>query len=716
MLAAPAPSRWTRFKNTMRAYSLAWINILRHFVQSFTRRKLFAYLLGALFTLGIVSTYPISAMTMFTLSITMPLNIEILIRSTVFLVKTAFTGFLNRFRNRSSHAADVTSRSRPRSNVNMITDALRLNDSPRAIALLTNDNVALMSTADLTLLCEEAIFRNRPAVFERLLEHATVQAHLSDNHNALLTLAIQERRQNMVTALLRNNQVKDNAHCQNNVALRTACNIGSLAIVEALIACPNVLQNITFNNNEAVRIAQENGHFDIITRLLQIEAVATFQSSGPITFTPRPIRRIREFDALTEILSILLTGGPGGHHFDWIPPRADATPGELARHREGAMGALSQKEIRELGQIQQRHQRTFNNKGIDAIFGEIRTFLEKNYEQNPVIHAGKKLPLNYDPSLSAHVQSLYRTNSAHTAYRYLFLHPNPWIDPNAPHTNHHPGGGRSAAIPNEQKIIIAYLWLDASDLTKAAPNGYTHDQLKMSFANIILAGMGRGHNYDDAELNRQAGKEIDDGKGDKPTCLMGVRKWIAQFLTILCDSPSTRPLTKDTFVNRFKSLYLAEDGHKEAIFSKLKTLNKETLIATQAALTNLIAVHLNDKDELGPKECQLVEHLEFSKPVRDAMIDDFKSFFDEKRITAKQRVDYQGNRFNSYEELLQHLSKNVLQDFYAEINTKITSLLKPSAEVESVGKVLTFSKPVEDSAIKETKAPPKGKQQIAKKR
>lgn len=708
MLAAPqANSRWTRFKNAMGSYSRAWLNIMRNYLQSFTRRKVFAYVLGALFTLGVISSYPISGVAMLALSISMPLVTEILLRSTVFLVKHSFTSLVNRFRRRTNtntNTEDVPPTPRLTTNVDSIVSAMRANNSPAAIALLTNENVALMSTADLTALCEEAILQNRPAVFERLLEHAAVQTHLSDNENALLVLAIQERRQDMVTALLRNNHVKDNAHCQNNVALREACSVGSLAIVEALIACPNVLQNITFNNNEAVRLAQMNGHLNIILRLLQIDAVANFQSNGPLIFTPRPIRHAR--DPLIELFRILLNGGGQGGAFNWMPPRANATVGELARHREGAMAALSQQEIQEIGEIQRRYQQTFNDKGLDAIMAELRIFLEKNYEQNPVIHKGKKLPLKYDPTLSVDLQKLYRANPAHTAYRYLFLHPNPWIAPDAPHTTPHPNGGRSAAITNEHKTIIAYLWLDASDTSKAAPYGYTHEQLKDFFANIILSGMGRGHNYDNEALNRQAGKEIDDGEGDKPTCAMGVKKWIAQFLTIICDSPSSRPLTKETFVNRFKSLYLAEDGHKEAIFNKLTALNRETLAKTQSALKNLIAVHLNDKEGLEPEERQLVEHLEFSKPIIDAMFDDFKAFFDAKRLTAKQRIDYQGNRFNSFEELLKRLSCNVLQDFYTEIDAKITSILNQTP-TESVGKVLKFSKaaPKKEAAAKENNVP-----------
>jgi len=267
------------------------------------------------------------------------------------------------------------------------------------------------------------------------------------------------------------------------------------------------------------------------------------------------------------------------------------------------------------------------------------------------------------------------------------LRPNPWIAANALHTDHL-ANGRASSITHEQKIKIAYLWLAADDETRPAPQGFSHSQLKELFAESILAGAGRCHNYDNNLLNQRAGKEVDDEEGDKPTCSMGTAKWVTQLLTILCDSA---PLTSSTLINKFKAILLAEGGHKEAIFNKLNALNHERLSETQEALKNLIVVNLNDKDELEPKEKKLVEHLKFSKSAVDALVTECKTYFGKERIVAKENISYQGKKFESYEALLRHLSKNALQDFYNEIDAKMTSILKSPA-AKSAGKVLSFSR------------------------
>ena len=681
---------YTGFKNAIRAYSLAWLNILHNYVQSFTRGKAYAYMLGTLFTLGMISPYLISGFAMLVISITMPLVTELALHLTALVATKAFTAF----RNRRAINNNAVVPAETRSTVDRIVEVLRLDDSPRALELLTHENMGAMSNTDLRLLCEEAIIQNLPLVFDRLLECAQVQSHLSDNQNALLLLTVQERRQVMVLALLRNQQVKDNAHIQNNSALREACSNGSLAIVEALLGCQRVVDNITFNNNEAARLAQNNGHIEIVTRLLQVNAVINFEAppNAVLTFTPR-VHRLRAEDFLAALFRhILLSGLPTNEHFaTWMPPRADAPLSEFTQSRETAMARLTANEMRELVDIQRRYQQIFDSKGIDAIMAEIRAFLEENYNNNPVVYQDQKFPLQYDPTLptsNAEVIKLYRKNKAHTAYRYLFLHPNPWIDKKALNVALHAGGGRSADIRPEHKIKIAYLWLAASDHTKC-PEGYTSSQLKGFFAETILAGMGRGHNYDNAALNTEARKEVDDGQADNPTCGLGVDKWIAQFLTIICTDPATRPLTTGIVVNRFKTLLLAE-GSRESIFNKLNALDKEALDKTQEALTCLIVVNINNREALEPEQKKLIDHLLPSQDAIEDMVVECKTFFTEKRITATQRVDYQGERFETYEELLRHLADNILQDFYKEIDDKIISLLKPK---KAVGKVLRFTAP-----------------------
>lgn len=703
MLTAPNASRVTRFKNAIRDYSLACLNALRNYVKSITRTKAYAYLLSALFTLGIISTYPINGIAIFMISITAPLAVELVFR----LAHWSFTSALTAYRNRMIGSNNATVTPEPRSTVDVIVEALRLDDSSRALELLTNENISAMSSTNLRLICEETIMQNLPVVFERLLEHVKVQSHLHDNQNALLLLAVQERRLSMVVAILRNAQVKENAHCQNNAALREACSNGSLTIVEALLSCQGVVNNITFNNNEAARLAQNNGHIAILTRLLQVNAVANFvaQPNAIFTFTPR-VHRLRAEDFLAALLHHLLFPGltPNDHFAAWLPPRANASLRQMAQSRESAMASLTAAEVRELGDIQRRYQQTFDSKGIDTIMAEMRIFLEENYNNNPVVYQNQPLPLQYNPTLptaNADVIQMYRHNKAHTAYRYLFMHPNPWVDKTALHLALHTDGERSADIRPEHKIKIAYLWLAACDQTRC-PDGYTSLQLKSFFAETILAGMGRCHNYDNAALNTIAGKEVDDGGADKPTCGLGVNKWIAQFLTIISTDPNTRPLTPGILVNRFKTLLLAEGGLCGSVFNKLNALDKETLEKTQKALSFLIVENINNREALENEQIKLIDYLIPSQDAIDNMIAECKTFFSAKRITATQRVEYQGQQFNTYEELLRHLSNNILQDFYKEIDAKINSLRNPKKE-NLVGKVLQFTAPPKGSPHNESK-------------
>ncbi len=693
---APAqqPSRWGRFKSGTAGAITGISQSTADWFRSFTRRKVIAYVLVQLFTLGILSAYPLSALVLLSASAAMPLGLEIMFRLTGFILHQIGAAFSNRVirpaiqrvTNRSNAPlgigadTDNSLTNDPNSvSPTQILNALVMGDHARALRLV--DNVNVNRTHDLMTLCGEAIRRNASTVFTRLLTLPEVQQHLADNNNRLLIIAARERRANMVTALLANQRVKDNAAASNNEALREACSMGSLEIVEALLACPPVVTNATFNHNEASRLAETNGHFDIVARLLTLPAVANYQvpRDTRLSFTPRASDRLHM--------------PMNNYGFNPYAPEnlgfADLWHGSvnrpqrelrnIANNRESAMDGLDANIVRELGSIQQRYQSTFQERGIDAILAEIRGFLIENYAQNPVRHNGRNLPLEFDRNLPNDVQALYYANKAHAAYRYLFLHPNPWISPNAAHTNHHANGGRSASISNDNKARIAYLWLAASDENTPLPSGSTRAEVKRLFAELILAGAGRGHNYDNEALNTANGAEVevDDGEGDKPTCGAGTARWITQFVALINDDPESRPLSVSIIKNKFKAILVAEGGHAEAVFTKLAALNKVNLEKTKDALRNLVAVCMGDKADLEEDERALVEHLEPSEAAITAMVNECKTFFGEARITNRtERHSYQGKHYQSYEDLLRHLASRVLQDFYNEINAKMISLEK----------------------------------------
>lgn len=698
-----------------------------NWLASFTRRKVFTYLLIFLFALGVLSGYAFSLPTLFASSALVPVALEMVSNIIRFVVRRITNRVAHRVNETVTHFSQAPSGigseeepTLPRASQSIdpdrIVNALAVGDQQRALQLLENVNVN--RTQGLLNIASEAIRRDAGAVFTRLLRIPQLQVHAADNNNRLLVQAVREQRVNMVTSLLTIERVRNNAEISNNEALREACSIGSLPIVTALLGCPNVVANITFNHNEAVRLAETNGHYEVVARLLEIPAVASYQTprATHLTFTPRA-QTIppRPMAAEPGDFFNLFFGGIAGLN----RPRAGVAAPELrdfANRRENAMAELNENQVRDLGEIQSRYQDTVNTRGIDSILAEIRGFLIEAYEKDPVKHNGRNLPINYDRSLPNSVQALYYQHKIHTAYRYLFLHPNPWISPRPSHATHHPNGGHSATIEHNHKLRIAFLWLAASDRNRPLPEGYTQEQLKQVFAELILAGAGRGHNWDKTRIktkqvkNKTTGvletvnetEEYDDGLPDNPTCGWGVSQWVTQFLTIIAnDRPESRPLSTDIIKNKFKAILVAEGSNKDTIFNKLAALKKADLEATQEALKNLIVVNLNDKDALEAAEKRLVEHLEFSKSTVDTMVNECKTFFGAERITAKTAVTYQGKKFNNYEECLRHLANNVLQDFYNEIDAKIESLKKgpeakkgktPSAsKEETLGKVVRFS-------------------------
>lgn len=702
-------SRWGNFKNGTSNAIRRISQSTGDWFRSFTRRKMLTYVLIQLFTLGILSAYPLSALVLLSVSAAMPLGIEIMFRLTGFVISQIASAISNRIIRPAVRRAtgrdnaplgiggddmDNSLNNDNRTNPSQIINALAMGDHARALRLVETVNVR--RTHDLMTLCAEAIRRNAGDVFTRLLALPEVQQHVADNNNRLLIIAARERRANMVTALLANQQVRNNAAASNNEALREACSMGSLEIVEALLACPTVVTNINFNHREAVRVAENAGHFDIVARLLAIPAVANYQvpPNTRMTFTPRTSDRLH-MPMNNYAFNPFAPDNLGfADLFDFRQP-ANRAPQELrniANNRESAMDGLDANVVRELGSIQQRYQSTFQERGIDAILAEIRGFLIENYEQNPVRHNGRNLPLAFNRNLPANVQALYYTNKAHTAYRYLFLHPNPWISPNAAHTTYHANGGRSASISNDNKARIAYLWLAASDERTPLPQGSTRADVKRLFAELILSGAGRGHNYDNFALNAASGEEVDDGEGDKPTCGMGVSRWITQFVTLINDDPLSRPLSATIIKDKFKAILIAEGGHAEAVFTKLAALSKANLAKTKEALENLVVVNMGDKNELDDAERALLAHLEPSRAAIDAMVNECKTFFGEARITGRtERITYQTKTFQSYEECLRHMAANVLGDFYNELNAKIISLEKGTPKKGVGDKLVRFT-------------------------
>lgn len=643
-------------------------------LQSFTGRKVLAYFLIQLFTLSILSAYPLNMLALFSISIAMPLVLEMSVRFTGFILGGIASLFARRTRPvtpptegpEPEEKPEPESRPRPwtSTRIDRYAHYLQINQAiiagNRDLAIQLFNQMPISDPYQLRSLCNNAIRCNASAIFERMIALPEFQTHLADSNNQLLGEATFHQRITMVNALLRNSRVRDLAHVDSNRALRLACTNGSLAIVEALLRLPNVVRQLQGDSDHIIWLARRLPQRDIEQRLL---ALPVLREHHRRDFNVRPF----PFDNLR------------------VP---DTTPNlrDLANNRESAMASLNPQHQQQIGAIQIRYAQAFAARGVEGIINDLRAFLVQNYQQNPVMHNGRALPLEYNAALSPDVQALYYANKAHTAYRYLCI-PNPWISPAASYSERLPSGGASARIYPDDKIVLAYLWLAACDTSVPAPDGMTHADLKKLFAETILAGAGRGHNYDNAQLNERAGREIDDGLGDNPTCGTGASRWISQFLTLLVTDPSSRALNSNILLAKCRDILIAEGTNEHTVFSKLRRFDKATLTATKTALENLISEHEGNITALNESERNLIGTLKPSQTAITAMLQECKDYFGEARITARgarERISFQGTRYQSYEDVLQFIGDNLIQTFGNEIRTKIIELETPTRSSKRV--------------------------------
>ncbi len=181
--------------------------------------------------------------------------------------------------------------------------------------------------------------------------------------------------------------------------------------------------------------------------------------------------------------------------------------------------------------------------GREAVLMNFQKYLAAEYEKNAPKYKGKPLPLNYDREYDTQdANELYFLNPFHTAWRY-FQTPNPWIDRNAEFAAHDASETAThAALSEEMKTNLAYLWLAASDESiTPIMKGMTVEDMKRQFAEEI-SHLDRAHNWDEwdnklsdeekakrkPEMLAKYGKIVDDMGLDNPTCPPGVTQPLMQ--------------------------------------------------------------------------------------------------------------------------------------------------------------------------------------------
>lgn len=609
---------------------------------------------------------------------------------------------------------------------NDFQQALILNNNERAQQAINaiNDPQVLLNMG-LT-----ALHRGLDEVFTAVVNrlHAINPQHVAMNDNVLLRAAAHHQRVEAVTTLLRKQAVRNVANARNNEALREVCINGNVRIAQALLEQRAVNANLTFNNNEALRLAEREDRLTLVELLLGKQTVANFNppAHAQLTFThidfapfyphgvpvpahrpgaapmaPAPAEPEHPFaqGANIPLIDMLFGGlrdqnGPAFRRRDeeedlHVEEAQDRDLRGLAAD-EGAMRGNNERQRTALNEMEQRYRAEFQRKTRDGIFNEVREFLIARYNANPAMFGGQRLPLDRGWFNIIADNTPYYRHPTHTAYRYLCLSPNPWMSPIAGYTRAVPGG-HAAALGEQDKDKIAYMWLAATDHNQVLPEGYTREALLEEFVQSI-AELGRAHNYDRTrrvqKMVRRDGvdrmewvdEHYDDMEGDKPTCGVGVNQRITQFyMVFLNDRPETRPITPDVISQKFRQEMMNESPLAGSLYNKLRRLDRDTLNQLEQALDDLVVINMGDRDEITEEQRQLLDRFAFTNAEITAFIDSCKAYYGANRITQRrngdQRVAFLHHRFESYEAMIRHLARDALGQYYDDVKRNI-GLLK----------------------------------------
>ncbi len=631
-------------------------------------------------------------------------------------------------------------------NTAQIAQDIRLGIDNRAILALNHVNsVDALVNLGLTALSNRNI-----EVFNAIVMRLQTLAQNAPAHanNRLLRAAVYHHRADCVRVLLNNEAVRNNAHALNNQALKEVCRNGNIEIFEDLMLIPSVINNATHNHNEALRIAESEEHYDIIARLLTFPRVAAYEvpegvdldnfsprnedefqrnqavSSAPVV--PAPVvpdinTRIRpQNNEFNNLLNNLLRQNFAGFdrtfqdilsgtrstrrqprrerasHYDadaFVDNPNDNELNHVANHGEGSMQPLNARQQQALSDMQDKYRDDYNRKGEDVIFREIREYLVNEYNLNPARSRNGMHTLSLQRDLWNMFSNdvPYYQHHVHTAYRYMFLNPNPWRAP----------GGRDNELTIEDKTNIAYMWL-AATTTNPIPDGQTRESLLTEFVTAIYE-LCRAHNFDRTRpvtrtrRNPATGFEeryveqenYDDLEGDKPTCGGGVKQRSLQFyMVFLNDRPETRPLSPDVMRTTLIQQMINESTTPGCMYAKLKDMSTESLNKAYAALENKYILW----DDITPEDQILLDKLNLTEDDIDSFINHCNTYFGGGRIAQERRGEEKlklGNsdKFNTYEALIRHLANDAVGKYCDHIMRNITNIVvertgnkPPSAE------------------------------------
>lgn len=395
----------------------------------------------------------------------------------------------------------------------------------------------LNNNKSLYLSCEKGL----TGIVEKLLQTPDVQKNIHVDNNAAFRISIKSKYRDIAEILWQYKDVQD--HADYDIFL-LACRNGNAFsnLVSLMLDNINIQNNAANNNNEAYKQAVFYGDDAIAELLLEkSQSVRNFVSD-----------EIEEANAaaLAEII---------GNINDLIEQVNDDDDNYL----ESAMTQLSKEEEAELVEIIGNFNK-LNEQEIEDSFNNLQEFLIAQYYKEPAkLSENTPLPLTWQEftcmklSKEEYNNALlaYYNSQAHTKYRY-FLDPNPWMNKKAEFVDRRIINGISVAKAcfDFYKPLIAQLWRAALAKNNA--------DIALNFTEAF-SQLCRAHNTDEDEYFIE---------GDMPSCSAGVTSRLFQAALFISNKTIINDALIQSSVyafvaNYYKDLYnnLSDGEQKELI-------------------------------------------------------------------------------------------------------------------------------------------------------
>lgn len=468
--------------------------------------------------------------------------------------------------------------------------------------------------------------------------------------------AVRINRNDILEFLISKNADVNLVNLQAETPLLLAVRKQATEIINTLLNNGAEKTSSNWHNENALHLAVRSKNMSSVRRLLEanIDKNATNENG----FTPIALAYLLGRRTIVRILRNHGAVLPANIH-QMVQQHQGNNLAAQAADPEGGIRPISNDQADMLIELKKRYRSKFD--APQTVLDQIAATLAQKYALAPAKDPMTKeaLPLHYKASLTS--QKPYYEHTIHSAWRY-FLKPNPWISAKAEHAFQVNKKPDSAHISSEDKETIACLWL-------AAQQENCVDALIPE-----IAYLARTHNWEKYRLDSKTRKKIyyDDKNPDSPSCGIGVKKRLCDFMSLLPSFMHIHVLNHESFKQRFEEQLIAHNPDMpNNLAGKLKKLPLATLEALKAAIDD-VYVMMEPLDEAHKQLITLQTGLV------NKFLADCKTFYGAEKW--KQRKDEPVNpsniqSFKSYTAYANDLALNIADHCYERLNEVIENII-----------------------------------------